>query len=142
MISIHFFSCDCTGETSPALNGDNIFHRFLNKQGSFFTILFVFCMMLVPSKINAMNLSTMGSFDIRQLNAQKVSLLFPGSTALDVNGHTLLSGNLDVSGILNVSTGRMYSLGEVDFIQGMLDFGNCKNSVGLKPIAVRLRDCA
>jgi len=27
----------------------------------------------------------------------------------------------------------------VDFIQGMLDFGNLKNSVGLKPIAVRLR---
>jgi len=24
----------------------------------------------------------------------------------------------------------MYSLGEVDFIQGMLDFGNPKNSVG------------
>jgi len=35
--------------------------------------------------------------------------------------------------------GRMYSLGEVNFIQGMLDFGNPKNSVGLKPIAVRLR---
>ena len=35
--------------------------------------------------------------------------------------------------------GRMYSLGEVNFIQGMLDFCNCKNSVGLKPIAVRLR---
>ena len=34
---------------------------------------------------------------------------------------------------------RMYSLGEVDFIQGMLDLGNPKNSVGLKPIAVRLR---
>ena len=33
----------------------------------------------------------------------------------------------------------MYSLGEVNFIQGMLDFGNPKNSVGLKPIAVRLR---
>ena len=29
--------------------------------------------------------------------------------------------------------GRMYSLGEVDFIQGMLDLGNPKNSVGLKP---------
>ena len=34
--------------------------------------------------------------------------------------------------------GRMYSLGEVNFIQGMLDLGNPKNSVGLKPIAVRL----
>jgi len=33
----------------------------------------------------------------------------------------------------------MYSLGEVNFIQGMHDLGNCKNSVGLKPIAVRLR---
>ena len=31
--------------------------------------------------------------------------------------------------------GRMYSLGEVDFIQGMLDFGNPKNSVWLKPNA-------
>jgi len=31
--------------------------------------------------------------------------------------------------------GRMYSLGEVNFIQGMHDFGNPKNSVGLKPIA-------
>jgi len=30
----------------------------------------------------------------------------------------------------------MYSLGEVDFIQGMLDFGNPKNSVKLKPNAV------
>ena len=28
-----------------------------------------------------------------------------------------------------VSRGRMYSLGEVNFIQGMLDLGNCKNSV-------------
>jgi len=37
------------------------------------------------------------------------------------------------------ASGRMYSLGEVNFIQGMLDFGNPKNSVGLKPIAVRLR---
>jgi hypothetical protein len=110
MISIHFFSCDCTGETSPAFNGDNIFQSFLNKQGSFFTILLFVCMMLVPLKINALNLSTMGSFDIRQLNAQKVSLLFPGSTALDVNGHTLLSGNLDVSGILNVSTLNVISL--------------------------------
>jgi len=34
--------------------------------------------------------------------------------------------------------GRMYSLGEVNFIQGMLDFGNPKNSVGLKP-ALALR---
>jgi len=33
----------------------------------------------------------------------------------------------------------MYSLGEVNFIQEMLDFSNPKNSVGLKPIAVRLR---
>ena len=30
-------------------------------------------------------------------------------------------------------SGRMYSLGEVNFIQGMHDLGNCKNSVGLKP---------
>jgi hypothetical protein len=30
----------------------------------------------------------------------------------------------------------MYSLGEVDFIQGMLNLGNPKNSVGLKPNAV------
>jgi hypothetical protein len=29
----------------------------------------------------------------------------------------------------------MYSLGEVDFIQGMLDLGPPKNSVGLKPKA-------
>jgi hypothetical protein len=36
----------------------------------------------------------------------------------------------------------MYSLGEVNFIQGMHDLGNCKNSVGLKPIAVRLRATA
>ena len=33
----------------------------------------------------------------------------------------------------------MDSLGEVNFIQGMHDLGNCKNSVGLKSIAVRLR---
>jgi hypothetical protein len=32
-----------------------------------------------------------------------------------------------------INNGRMYSLGEVNFIQGMLDFGNPKNSVGLKP---------
>ena len=36
------------------------------------------------------------------------------------------------------ANGRMYSLGEVNFIQGMLDFGNPKNSVGLKP-ALALR---
>ena len=36
--------------------------------------------------------------------------------------------------------GRIYSLGEVDFIQGMLDFGNCKNSVGLKPNAELRKD--
>jgi len=40
---------------------------------------------------------------------------------------------------MQVKNGRMYSLGEVNFMQGMLDFGNPKNSVGLKPIAVRLR---
>ena len=34
----------------------------------------------------------------------------------------------------------MYSLGEVDFIQGMLDLGNCKNSVGLKPNAELRKD--
>jgi len=28
-------------------------------------------------------------------------------------------------------SGRMYSLGEVNFIQGILDLGNCKNSVRL-----------
>ena len=37
-------------------------------------------------------------------------------------------------------TGRMYSLGEVNFIQGMLDFGNPKNSVGLKPNAELRKD--
>ena len=37
-------------------------------------------------------------------------------------------------------TGRMYSLGEVNFIQGMLDLGNCKNSVGLKPNAELRKD--
>jgi len=36
--------------------------------------------------------------------------------------------------------GRMYSLGEVNFIQGMLDLGNCKNSVGLKPNAELRKD--
>ena len=34
----------------------------------------------------------------------------------------------------------MYSLGEVNFIQGMLNFGNCKNSVGLKPNAELRKD--
>ena len=34
----------------------------------------------------------------------------------------------------------MYSLGEVNFIQGMLDFGNPKNSVGLKPNAELRKD--
>ena len=34
----------------------------------------------------------------------------------------------------------MYSLGEVDFIQGMLDFVNPKNSVGLKPNAELRKD--
>ena len=36
--------------------------------------------------------------------------------------------------------GRMYSLGEMNFIQGMLDLGNCKNSVGLKPNAELRKD--
>ena len=39
-----------------------------------------------------------------------------------------------------IKKGRMYSLGEVDFIQGMLDLGNCKNSVGLKPNAELRKD--
>jgi len=34
----------------------------------------------------------------------------------------------------------MYSLGEVNFIQGMRDFGNPKNSVGLKPNAELRKD--
>ena len=34
----------------------------------------------------------------------------------------------------------MYSLGEVIFIQGMHDLGNCKNSVGLKPKAKLRKD--
>jgi hypothetical protein len=34
----------------------------------------------------------------------------------------------------------MYSLGEVNFIQGMLDFGKPKNSVGLKPNAEWKKD--
>jgi len=34
------------------------------------------------------------------------------------------------------NTGRMYSLGEVNFIKGMLNFGKPKNSVGLKPITI------
>ena len=34
----------------------------------------------------------------------------------------------------------MYSLGEVDFIQGMLDLGTPKNSVGLKPKAKLRKD--
>jgi hypothetical protein len=34
----------------------------------------------------------------------------------------------------------MYSLGVVNFIQGMLDFGNPKNSVGLKPKAKLRKD--
>ena len=34
----------------------------------------------------------------------------------------------------------MYSLGEVNFIQGMLDFGTPKNSVGLKPNAEFRKD--
>ena len=36
--------------------------------------------------------------------------------------------------------GRMYCLGEVNFIQGMHDLGNCKNSVGLKPNAELRKD--
>jgi hypothetical protein len=34
----------------------------------------------------------------------------------------------------------MYNLGEVNFIQGMLDFGNPKNSVGLKHNAELRKD--
>ena len=34
----------------------------------------------------------------------------------------------------------MYNLGKVNFIQGMLDFGNPKNSVGLKPNAELRKD--
>jgi len=39
-----------------------------------------------------------------------------------------------------LQVGRMYSLGEVNFIQGMLDFGTPKNSVGLKPNAELRKD--
>ena len=49
-------------------------------------------------------------------------------------------GNEEV--LIKVHVGRMYSLGEVNFIQGIHDLGNCKNSVGLKPIAVRLSSTA
>ena len=44
---------------------------------------------------------------------------------------------------LKDSTGRMYKFrgsGFHDFIQGMLDFGNPKNSVGLKPNAELRKD--
>jgi hypothetical protein len=34
----------------------------------------------------------------------------------------------------------MNSLGEVNFIQGIYDLGNCKNSVGLKPNAELRKD--
>ena len=34
----------------------------------------------------------------------------------------------------------MYSLGEVNLIQGLHDLGNCKNSVGLKPNAELKKD--
>ena len=39
-----------------------------------------------------------------------------------------------------IQFGRMYSLGEVNFIQGMHVLGNCKNSVGLKPNAEWKKD--
>ena len=41
---------------------------------------------------------------------------------------------------MSMLLGRMYSLGEMNFIQGMLDLGNCKNSVGLKPNAELRKD--
>ena len=40
----------------------------------------------------------------------------------------------------NSQTGVCTSLGEVNFIQGMHDLGNCKNSVGLKPNAELRKD--
>jgi len=42
--------------------------------------------------------------------------------------------------LMLIQMGRMYSLGEMNFIQGMHDLGNCKNSVGLKPNAELRKD--
>ncbi|MBF0451402.1 MAG: hypothetical protein HQK75_11920, partial [Candidatus Magnetomorum sp.] len=66
--------------------------------------ILIICIYLFPSQINASNLTTMGSFDVRQLNAQKISLLSVSGTALDVSGHSLLSGNLDVTGTLTAGS--------------------------------------
>ena len=41
--------------------------------------------------------------------------------------------NINLTELHRSINGRMYSLGEVNFIQGMHDFGNPKNSIGLKP---------
>ena len=83
----------------------------MSKRNATFAIVFTtLCISLMPSQIRAFNLGTMGSFDVRQVNAQKITLLSPGSTALDVSGHTLFSGNLDVTGILNVNTLNVVSL--------------------------------
>jgi hypothetical protein len=67
--------------------------------------------------------------------------LFFENSLVSTNHNIFLSQTSRIKFVVDLSqvseenpgdTGRMYSLGEVNFIQGMHDFGNCKNSVGLK----------
>ncbi|KPA12559.1 hypothetical protein MHK_007240, partial [Candidatus Magnetomorum sp. HK-1] len=69
-----------------------------------FIIACIYFMYFFPGYMNASNLSTMGSFDIKELNAQKATLLSPGGMALDVSGNTLISGDLNVTGTLTAGT--------------------------------------
>ena len=69
-----------------------------------FIIACIYFIYFFPGYMNASNLSTMGSFDIKELNAQKITLLFPGGMALDVSGNTLMSGDLNVTGTLTAGT--------------------------------------
>ena len=56
--------------------------------------------------------------------------IYPGKRALKYANAGKTSGGVRIKGIeKNYPNGRMYSLGEVNFIQGMHDFGNPKNSV-------------
>ena len=98
---------------------------------------------LIASVANADGYLMLGEF----LSYHKIAKKILGSSVLEstggrVNALKFFLNPGDTNDRINelIDSGRMYSLGEMNFIQGMLDLGNCKNSVGLKPNAELRKD--
>ena len=82
-------------------------------------------------------------FDLISDQPSKLIITSPNSVTWTIGENQLIqwqSENIEGPVSIEISYGRMYSLGEMNFIQGMLDLGNCKNSVGLKPNAELRKD--